>query len=137
MRCERRQKRRTQTPLEHHSIWTTVTRKEPVRQCTRTGWLPIDREFLRKWNVRRLALCCEARKNNNCRKESEMRLRGIRFSMLVALTSMLGSGVIHAQEPGTKAAQMSVEAWLSLIDNQSHAASWYAAASIFRNVSDN
>jgi hypothetical protein len=45
--------------------------------------------------------------------------------------------VIHAQEPGTKAAQMSVEAWLSLIDNQSYAASWDAAASIFRNVSDN
>jgi hypothetical protein len=63
-----------------------------------------------------------------------MKLRGIRFSMLVALTSMLGSGVIHAQEPSTKAAQMSVEAWLSLIDNQSYAASWDAAASLFRNA---
>ena len=63
-----------------------------------------------------------------------MKRRMIRLSMLLALASILGSGFIHAQESGTKAAQTSVEAWLSLIDNQSYAASWDAAASLFRNA---
>jgi hypothetical protein len=34
MRRERRQKRRTPTPLEHHGIWTTAPRKEPVSEFT-------------------------------------------------------------------------------------------------------
>jgi Protein of unknown function (DUF4019) len=60
--------------------------------------------------------------------------RIVRFSLLVVLASILGSRVIHAQDSGTKAAQTSTEAWLSLIDSQSYAASWDAAASLFRNA---
>lgn len=63
-----------------------------------------------------------------------MTRRVVRFSLLVALASMLGSGSIHAQESSTKAAQTSVDAWLSLIDNESYAASWETAASLFRNA---
>ena len=63
-----------------------------------------------------------------------MKRRVLQLLMLVALTSMLGSGFIHVQEADTKAAQTSVEAWLSLIDNQSYAASWDAAASLFRSA---
>ena len=61
-----------------------------------------------------------------------MKSRVVRFSMLVALASILGSGSILAQESSTKAAQTATEAWLSLIDNQNYAASWDAAASFFR-----
>ena len=60
--------------------------------------------------------------------------RIVRFSLLVVLASILGSRFIHAQDSGTKAAQTSTEAWLSLIDSQSYAASWDAAASLFRNA---
>jgi hypothetical protein len=52
--------------------------------------------------------------------------------MLVALAAILGSGSIQAQESSTKAAQTATEAWLSLIDNQNYAASWDAAATLFR-----
>ena len=59
----------------------------------------------------------------------------VRFSMLVAFLSILGSrSSIQAQESSTKAAQTSVGAWLSLIDNERYAASWDAAATLFRNA---
>ena len=61
-----------------------------------------------------------------------MKSRVVRFSMLVALASILGAGSILAQGSSTKAAQTATEAWLSLIDNQNYAASWDAAASFFR-----
>ena len=61
-----------------------------------------------------------------------MKGRVVRFSMLVALAAILGSGSIQAQESSTKAAQTVTEAWLSLIDNQNYAASWDAAATLFR-----
>ena len=61
-----------------------------------------------------------------------MKSRVVRFSMLIALASILGSGSILAQESSTKAAQTATEAWLSLIDNQNYAASWDAAARFFR-----
>ena len=63
-----------------------------------------------------------------------MKRQVVRFSMLVALASILGSGSIQAQDSSTKAAQTSVETWLSLIDNQSYAASWDTAATLFRNA---
>jgi hypothetical protein len=57
----------------------------------------------------------------------------VRLSILAALAaSILGFGSIQAQEPGTKAEQTSVEAWLSLVDDQSYAASWDTAASLFK-----
>ena len=62
-----------------------------------------------------------------------MKRKCVRLLMLpVALASVLGWGTVQAQESSTKAAQASVESWLSLIDNQSYAASWDAAASFFR-----
>ena len=63
-----------------------------------------------------------------------MKRLAIEFSMLVAAVSILGFGCIWAQESGTKAAQTSAEAWLSLVDNQSYAASWDTAASLFKNA---
>lgn len=63
-----------------------------------------------------------------------MKRQVVRFSMLVTLASILGSGSIQAQESSTKTAQTSVEAWLSLIDNESYAASWDTAATLFRNA---
>ena len=64
-----------------------------------------------------------------------MTRRIVRFSMMVALASIIGSPLlIHAQESDAKAAQTSTEAWLSLIDNESYAASWDAAATGFRNA---
>lgn len=63
-----------------------------------------------------------------------MKRRVVRFSILVTLASILGSGVIQAQESSTKGAQTSVEAWLSLIDSQSYAASWNTAASLFKTA---
>lgn len=55
-------------------------------------------------------------------------------SLLREAGGRAGSAVIHAQEPDTKAAQASTEAWLSLIDKQSYAASWEEAATLFRNA---
>jgi hypothetical protein len=63
-----------------------------------------------------------------------MKRRAVRFSMLAALISVLSVASLPAQEPGTKAAQTAVEAWLSLVDSQSYAASWETAASLFRNA---
>jgi hypothetical protein len=58
----------------------------------------------------------------------------VRFSVLVALAAILGAGFIQAQESTTKAAQTSVETWLSLVDKQDYAASWDTAATLFRNA---
>ena len=63
-----------------------------------------------------------------------MKRRVVRISMVFALSAYLGSGPAHAQEPGTKAAQTSVEAWLSLIDNQNYNASWDTSATLFRSA---
>ena len=63
-----------------------------------------------------------------------MKRRVVRISMVFALAACLGSGPAHAQEPVTKAAQTSVETWLSLIDNQNYQASWDTAATLFRNA---
>jgi hypothetical protein len=67
-------------------------------------------------------------------KESEVMRKVVRFSMLIVLASILSAGSIQAQESSTKAAQSSVETWLSLIDNESYAASWDTAATLFRNA---
>jgi hypothetical protein len=64
----------------------------------------------------------------------KMERRVVRLSMVFALAVCLGSDPAQAQEPGTKAAQTSVEAWLSLIDNQNYAASWDTAATLFRSA---
>jgi hypothetical protein len=58
-----------------------------------------------------------------------MTRRLVRLALVLAL---LGSGIARAQEPSTKEALTSVEAWLSLIDNENYSASWDAAASFFR-----
>ena len=63
-----------------------------------------------------------------------MKRHVVRVSILVTLASVVGSSPILAQESGTRAAQTSVEAWLALIDNQSYAASWDTAATLFRNA---
>jgi hypothetical protein len=63
-----------------------------------------------------------------------MKRQVVRFSMLVALVSILGARSIQAQESSTKTAQTSVETWLSLIDKRSYAASWDTAATLFRNA---
>ena len=56
----------------------------------------------------------------------------VRFALLLAFASIPGASSIHAQESDTRAAQASVEAWLSLIDNQNYATSWDTAAGFFR-----
>lgn len=58
----------------------------------------------------------------------------VRFSVLMALALMLGSGVGRAQDTSTKAAQSAAEEWLSLVDSQSYAASWDTSAILFRNA---
>jgi Protein of unknown function (DUF4019) len=63
-----------------------------------------------------------------------MKRRVVRLSIVLALTAILGSGSVHAQESGTKVAQASVEAWLSLIDNQDYGTSWDTAATLFRSA---
>jgi hypothetical protein len=63
-----------------------------------------------------------------------MKRQVVQLSIMVALASIVGIVSIGAQEPDTKAAQASVEAWLSLLDNQSYAASWDAAASLLRTA---
>jgi Protein of unknown function (DUF4019) len=57
-----------------------------------------------------------------------------RWSVSVAFAAILGSGLAAAQESSTKAAQTAVEAWLSLTDSRSYAASWDAAASLFKKA---
>jgi hypothetical protein len=63
-----------------------------------------------------------------------MERRAVRLSVLAAFSVILGSAFIQGQGSNTKAAQTSVEAWLSLIDNQSYAASWDTAATLFRSA---
>ena len=58
----------------------------------------------------------------------------VRLSILVVLAANLVVGSSQAQEANTKAAEVSAEAWLSLIDNQSYAASWDTAASLFKGA---
>ena len=57
-----------------------------------------------------------------------------RRAALVFVVSGLSFGLVRAQESSTKAAQAAIEAWLALTDNQSYAASWDAAAELFRNA---
>jgi hypothetical protein len=52
----------------------------------------------------------------------------------VILAFILGCYFLYAQEPDKKAAQQSVESWLSLVDSRSYAASWDTAATIFKNA---
>jgi hypothetical protein len=54
--------------------------------------------------------------------------------LIVLALAVLSVASAHGQESGTAAAQTSVEEWLSLIDNQSYAASWDDAASLFKNA---
>jgi Protein of unknown function (DUF4019) len=63
-----------------------------------------------------------------------MRRQLSRLIVLIALSAIGGSGVIRAQESSAKAAQASVETWLSLIDGQNYAASWDSAATLFRSA---
>jgi hypothetical protein len=56
------------------------------------------------------------------------------IARLVFIALVLGSSPLHAQESATKAAQSSVESWLSLVDMRSYAASWEAAATIFKSA---
>ena len=60
--------------------------------------------------------------------------RIFRASLLVAVIGSAGAPAIHAQDSNIQAAQASVEAWLSLVDGQNYAASWTAAAALFRNA---
>jgi hypothetical protein len=61
-----------------------------------------------------------------------MKRHVVRLATVIVLAAILGRGSFHAQELSTSAARASVDAWLSLIDNQNYAASWDAAASLFR-----
>jgi len=63
-----------------------------------------------------------------------MERRPILFLLPVVLALILGLRSIEAQGTDTAAAQASAEAWLSLVDGQSYAASWSAAASLFKNA---
>ena len=56
-----------------------------------------------------------------------------RLIAVVTLLSICGSGVVRAQE-GTRAAQTSVETWLSLVDTEQYAASWDTSATLFRRA---
>jgi hypothetical protein len=72
-------------------------------------------------------------RHNSSGGSLDMQRHVARFSILAVLVLMLGSGSIDAQDTSTKAAQSAVEAWLSLIDSQSYAASWDTAAIMFRD----
>ncbi|MEP7247267.1 MAG: DUF4019 domain-containing protein [Gammaproteobacteria bacterium] len=63
-----------------------------------------------------------------------MKRRAVQLLILIAFAPVLGAASSRAQEPPTKPAQASAEAWLSLIDNQNYAASWETAASAFRSA---
>ena len=63
-----------------------------------------------------------------------MTCRTIQFSAMVVLVGLLTVASSQAHGPSTRAAQASAEAWLSLVDNQGYAASWDAAASLFRTA---
>jgi hypothetical protein len=53
---------------------------------------------------------------------------------LLILAFALGSHLLSAQTPGAQEARAAAESWLSLIDMQSYAASWDAAATIFKKA---
>ena len=57
-----------------------------------------------------------------------------RSILLGVLLIGLNVAAASAQESGTAAARASVDEWLSLIDNQSYAASWDSAARLFKNA---
>lgn len=63
-----------------------------------------------------------------------MKRRAHRLILLAAAIGFLGSAVLPAQESRTRAAQTSVETWLSLIDSENYAASWETAAGLFKNA---
>ena len=63
-----------------------------------------------------------------------MERRTILFLLPVILALILGLRSIEAQGTDKAAAQASAEALLSLVDGQSYAASWSAAASLFKNA---
>lgn len=63
-----------------------------------------------------------------------MKRRAVQLLILIAFAPVLGAASSRAQEPRTKPAQASAEAWLSLIDNQNYAASWDTAAGAFRSA---
>jgi hypothetical protein len=52
----------------------------------------------------------------------------------VAVAAVAGFAPVRAQEPSAKAAQASVEAWLSIVDRQNYPDSWDAAAALFKNA---
>src|SRR5262245_49912468 len=56
----------------------------------------------------------------------------VRFCVPVCLASILGLGHLDTKRSRIRAALTSTEAWLSLIDHESYAASWDAAASLIR-----
>jgi len=59
---------------------------------------------------------------------------GLQRWIFLIVVAILGTGTVHGQDPADKAARTSVDAWLSLIDGHSYAASWDAAASVFKNA---
>ena len=61
-----------------------------------------------------------------------MKRRVVELSVLIALVLSLDPRSLRAQEASTKPAQTAVETWLALVDNQSYAASWDTAASLFK-----
>jgi hypothetical protein len=63
-----------------------------------------------------------------------MKSRTVQALLLVVLAAIPDPRTIHAQESDTKAAQAAAESWLSLVDGRSYAASWNAAANLFRNA---
>jgi hypothetical protein len=67
-------------------------------------------------------------------KESDMKRNAVEFSTLLGMVLMLGFSCVRAQESGTKAAQTSTQAWLSLVDKQDYASSWETAAGLFKNA---
>jgi hypothetical protein len=56
------------------------------------------------------------------------------IALLAVLAFILGGSPVTAQDSGTKAAQESVESWLTLVDSRRHAASWEGAATVFENA---
>ena len=54
--------------------------------------------------------------------------------IVMILVAILGTSAVHGQDSADKAARTSVDAWVSLVDSHSYAASWDAAASIFKGA---
>lgn len=57
----------------------------------------------------------------------------MRIPIAVVLAVLAGAGVMRGQQP-TQAAQASAEAWVALVDSESYAASWDAAAAAFKTA---